>query len=89
MQYSTVKTDVKNTSELSEHSQNSRKHSCICFPNSRIVLVTVYCRVITLSSSDFREAFQNSRGKGEYYSSTQCFIQSDDTQQVGYVCAYV
>ena len=76
--------DPKNC-EVEEHSQDSLKQEWCelnevvesdfliskgdIYPN-RKVLVIVYCRVITLSCSDFREAFQNSQEKGEYHSST-------------------
>ena len=53
------------------------------------MLATVLCRVITLSCSDFRESFQNSRGKASITVQDSVSFNSSDTQEIGYVCVYV
>ena len=51
-------------------------------------MATVLCLVITLSSSNFRESFQNLRRR-RVSRSREYFIQLNDIQELGYVCVYV
>ena len=37
----------------------------------------------------FQRIFSKLAGKGKYHHLRECFIQPNDTQEIGYVCVYV
>ena len=42
-----------------------------------------------VKSQRFQKIFSKLAGKDKYYCSRKCFILPNDTQKIGYVCAYV
>ena len=47
----------------------------------------VLCNDVKLQR--FQRIFSKLTAKGEYYHSRQCFIQLNDTQELGNICVYV